>query len=150
MIRLLPYESETLVVTHGWDIVLKKLSDGLQEQPTRGRHHLTGWVRDDRFQVTLVTRRYNSFMPVATGRIDPTSGGCLIFLDYRLFPATRIYLIFWSLFLLLAGVFASYQYKNLLLWTASLAVIVLVNLVAWANFRLHLKTTRATLLRLLE
>lgn len=111
---------------------------------------LMGWVKDDHFQVTLRERRPNGFVPVAIGKIDPTSTGCLIFLVYRLMPSTRLYLGFWSLVIFLSGVILGIYYKNFLLWAASMAILIFINGTAWANFKLHRKPLHNALLKALE
>jgi hypothetical protein len=153
VINLLPQERETLIVAHGWDVVLKRLEMASTSQIVEGGNSqlvLAGWVKDDRFQLMLRQRRPNSFMPIVDGRIDPTSTGCLIFLDYKLMPVTRMYLILWSIIVFISGLFVSIYYYNFLLWLASAGIIGFINGIAWANFKLHRRPLHDVLFKLLE
>jgi len=152
VINLLPQERETLVVIHDWDVVLQRLVEACSPQLIEGGKTptaLTGWVKEDRFQLMLRQRRPNSFTPMAEGRIDPTSTGCLIFLDYKLMPATRMYLILWGVIVFVSGVFVAIYYNDVLLWLASIGIVGLINGIAWANFKLHLKPLHEVIFRLL-
>lgn len=142
MIKLLPNANETLIVVHDWDEVLRRLGSITASERLRTPQPekiLAGWIKDDRFQLLIRQRRPNSFIPLVEGRIDPTSTGCLIFLHYRLMPATRLYLILWTIIAFISGIFLAIYYNNVLLTAAALGLILLVYLIAWANFRLHQK-----------
>ena len=84
-------------------------------------------------------------MPVIIGEVESTSKGSIVFLRYRLFPATRLLLGFWSFILPLAFGFIAYHYSNINLLLGGLAFLALVHAVAWANFRLHVKTSQGIL-----
>lgn len=140
MITLLPQASETLIVAHEWDVVLQRLTE-VTSPPVLRRGDapgvLAGWLKDDRFQLAIRQRRPNSFMPIVDGKIDPTSSGCLIFLDYKLMPITRMYLLLWTGIALISGIFLSIHYKNIMVGLISLGIIALIHGIAWANFRIH-------------
>jgi hypothetical protein len=138
--QLLPQKKETMIVAHDWDVVLQRLMEVTTDQANyagRTPKKLAGWIKDDRFQLLMRQRRMNSFMPVVEGKIDPTSTGCLIFLHYRLMPATRMYLILWTIITFVSGIFLTIYYVNMLLGLASVAIIALIHWIAWANFRIH-------------
>jgi len=122
----------------------------IEEDAPQRYKPLMGWVKDRHFQVALRARRPNGFSPVATGRIENTSSGCLVFLDYQLMPSTRFYLSLWSLIALLSGIITAFHYKNLLLCLAALGILAFINGTAWANFHLHLKVLHNTLLKAME
>lgn len=139
---LLPEERETLVVSHDWDEVMLRInqivspeivSSGAQPGP------LTGWIKDDRFQLIIRQRRINSFVPMAEGTIAPTSNGCVIFLRYRLMPFTRLYLLLWSIIALVSGGFLAIYTSNIVIGLITLALIAAIHAVAWANFRIHMR-----------
>jgi hypothetical protein len=139
---LLPQKKETLIVAHDWDVVLQRLFDVTTDEVNyagRTPKVLAGWIKDDRFQLLIRQRRMNSFMPVVEGKIDPTSTGCLIFLHYRLMPVTRMYLILWTIITFVSGIFLSIYYLNILLGLASVGIIALIHVIAWANFKIHLR-----------
>src|SRR5688572_13595010 len=111
---------------------------------------LAGWIKDDRFQLLIRQRRPNSFMPVAEGKIDPTSTGCLIFIRYRLMPITRMYLSLWTVIAFISGIFLAIYYTNILLGLASLGIIALIHGIAWANFKIHLKPLHDIIFKVLS
>lgn len=152
MISLLPQKTKTLVLALPFDVVvylLEKATTPLEDAPQQYTS-LMGWVKGDHFQITSRARRPNAFVPIATGRIEPTSTGCIVFLDYRLLPPTRFYLVFWSVVILLSGTILAVYYSNFLLWLASVAILGFINGTAWANFKLHWKPLHNTLVRALE
>ena len=109
-----------------------------------------GRISEDHFQVTLRARRPNGFVPVATGKIERTSNGCLIFLNYTLMPSTRFYLLFCSLIILLMGALTAFYSKNIWLCFLAIMSVLLIHLIAWANFKLHRKPLHDMLLQVLE
>lgn len=131
-----------MVVAHDWDEVLLRINQIISPQviePGIQPKLLTGWVKDDRFQLIVRQRRINSFVPVAEGTIAPTSNGCVIFLRYRLMPFTRLYLLLWTAIALVSGGFLAVYSGNILIGLATLAIIGIIHAVAWANFRIHLR-----------
>lgn len=150
MIRLLPHKEETLVVAHEWDTVLERLAIELQKPVQPGLpSSLSGWIKEDQFGVTLKVQRFNAFMPLVSGRIEPTSKGCILFLRYSLLPANRFFLSFWTFFLILAGILLI-LFDDEMLGNACILMVFLIHAIAWANFKLHLKVTRTILLKCLE
>ena len=109
-----------------------------------------GRVGEDHFQLALRARRLNGFVPIATGKIEKTSSGCLIFLTYTLMPSTRFYLLFCSLIIMLCGALAAFVYKDVFLCLVATGAVVLIHVIAWANFKLHRKPLHNQLLEVLE
>jgi hypothetical protein len=152
VISLTPQKSKTLVLPLTAHEVLFRL-DAATNPPSKSPQKFTplmGQIGDDRFQVALRARRPNGFVPVATGKIERTSTGCLIFLTYTLMPSTRFYLLFWSVVILLSGLAAAFFYRNILFCLVAIASIALINGIAWANFKLHRKPLHNLLLEVLE
>lgn len=153
MIDFLPFNNETLVVAKEWPEVLNRLSNAtmpLNNNQINPDAVFYGWVKADRFRFSLKTRRPNSFIPLIAGTIEPTSAGCIIFLEYKFFPVTRMYLIFWSLFIILSGVVIAHQYSEVYLGFLSVALVLLINWIAWANFKLQKDLSRKALLKILQ
>lgn len=153
MIKLLPQETETLIVSHDWDVVLQRLENASTFDALaggKGLAPLTGWVKEDRFQLMLRQRRPNGFMPMVEGRIDPTSTGCLLFLNYKLMPMTRMYLVLWISIVFISGILLSVYYDNIFIGLAAAGIIAFMNLIAWANFKIHRKPLHEVIFRLLE
>lgn len=152
MITLTPQKTKTLVLPLTAHEVLFRL-DVATNPPSKSPHKFTplmGRVGEDRFQLALRARRPNGFVPIATGKIEKTSNGCLIFLTYTLMPSTRFYLMFCSLIIILCGGFAAFLYKNILPCLLAAAAVGIIHMIAWANFKLHRKPLHNQLLEVLE
>lgn len=146
MINLLPHQEETVVLAHEWDTVLARLSGEIGKPMKAGiPTTLSGWIKDDEFELTLKTRRFNAFMPLVKGRIEPTTKGCILFLNYSLLRANKLFLHFWTFFLIVSGILLI-VFEDELLGNACILLVIFIYGVAWANFKMHLKATRAILM----
>ena len=156
MTRFLPHATETLVVALGQEEVTDRLARATTQQfltqnEVRSNAILfTGHVQENSFRLSLKITRPNNFIPLVHGTVAPTSAGCIVFLTYSLFPTTRMFLSFWILFTILAGIFTAHQYNNLLTGFTAGAIAVAILLIAQANFRIQLKRTREALRRLMS
>ncbi len=68
-------------------------------------HKFNGVIHDKTFKISLVIDKADSFLPLITGKIETTPLGCILFLNYRLFPGSGFFLAFWSLVTLVLAVF---------------------------------------------
>ena len=151
MTSIYPHESETLVVALTREEIFLRLAKGIgNREVERGiPKTLQGWVNDDRFEMTVRLRRQQLFFPLIRGRVETSSKGSLIFITYSLFPGTRLLLSFWSIVLPLIAVGITAEYRNYWIPAIFGLFVVVIHIVARANFRLHLTTTRALLHNLL-
>ena len=151
MISIFPNEHETFVRAESRDELLSKLEREIQK-PFRGIRGvgLTGWIRGADFELTLQLRRHHLFMPVVTGSVEKTSKGAIIFLKYSLFAATRLLLLIWTVVLPVGGAIISYRSGNYGIISGALTFLVFLHVVAWSNFKLHVKTTQAVLHRVFD
>jgi hypothetical protein len=154
MLTLLPSHQETLVVALRGDEVLARLFTAIDNRVTkeeaRGQIFFNGGVTNDRFRISLRIWRPNNYVPVVNARIDPTSTGCLLFIDYALFPATKLFVIFWLLFILAASIVSGYHWKNIIYLMAGVGIAAVAWWFVWYNFRIQLKATREALLKILS
>jgi hypothetical protein len=150
VISFYPEHTETFVASDEQNVILGRFSQEIEKPSGPAGQNLTGRIIPFGFIVTIRLRRPHLFMPEVTGRIEQTSKGSIIFLKYDLFPATRLLLLFWTIVLPLAGIFISYQSKNYFLVAGSFALAILIHVVAWANFKLHVKTTQKILYRIFQ
>lgn len=151
---LLPNYQETFVLTQTQEVVTGKIkntttSKTLLQNKESANYKFTGWIKGDRFRISLKITRPNNYIPLTIGRIDSTSSGCLVFVNYTLFPITKMFLIFWSLFLIIAGIIASYQYQSVLYGGVSFLLLSIIHWITWSNFKIQLKTMRHALLEIL-
>jgi hypothetical protein len=153
VISLLPSDHETIVLPQTADSVFTKIywatSDRPFLQPDEQKLMFNGWVKESRFRISLRVQRANNYLPLVAGTIEPTSSGCILFVDYRLFPTTRLMLVLWTILLTLGSLVFSYQTKNVIYLAAGVAAIGFIHAVVWSNFKLQLDITRKTLYKLL-
>lgn len=152
---LLPHHYETFVLTQPAQTVVTKIASVstsrlLLQNQEGSQYVFTGWVREDRFRISMKVNRPNNYLPLVKGKIESTSSGSLLFLNYVLFPSTKMFLLSWNLFILLIGLIASYQYGNLIYGASAVSLVVLIFWIAWSNFKIQLKLTRQLLLDVLS
>lgn len=151
MISLLPSFEETVVLPRNIQDPYQRLAASTSNkpflQPDEEILLFAGWVRPDRFRISLRTRRPNYFLPLVIGRLEESSSGCILLLRYVLFPTTRILIQLWTVLVMLSSAMAGYSYHKPVLGLMGLVALVLVYLVAWANFRIQLRLTREAIQR---
>lgn len=151
---LLPGHYETFVLDQTQEQVIKKISavttSKVRFQNQKGaKYRFTGWVKENRFRIALKITKPNNYIPLILGKVDPTTNGCLIFVNYQLFPVTKMFLLFWSFFILLAGIISTYQYQSSFYAAVTTLVLGTIHWITWSNFKIQLRLTRKTLLEIL-
>lgn len=80
---------------------LKYLTKPYGEKPRRRkdyeRYRFTGKIEGDSFQLSRTVLEPNNFLCVADGKIEATSKGCFIQINYKTFKFTKILIWFWGL-----------------------------------------------------
>lgn len=152
MIQLLPSFHETLVLPRKAKDTISRLlvstSDKPFMQPDEAHLVFTGWVRQDRFRISLRSRRHNHFLPLVAGTIDGTNSGCLLSLTYRLFPLTRFLLMGWTCLLLMGGLAAVTVLDNLPVALVVVGILLVIHAVTRSNFTIQLRLTREAIHRI--
>lgn len=138
----LPVENETLVLPYSGDKVFERLRKAtrplepylplsVQEEDFR----FNGVIEVDEFRLSRKITRPNSFLPVITGKVAPTSKGCIVFLSYRLFSSTLLFIGFWSVLTLLISLYF-FLYEKLYTYGTIAVIIGVANyMIALLNFR---------------
>lgn len=153
MINLLPSHDETFVLPLNAEEVFTRLSKVTRNDLAAVQDKsilFSGWVKQDRFRISLKVNRPNNFLTLIKGRMESTSSGCLIFIDYQLFPTTRLFVSFWLFLSCLFSVAVGFQYSNFWYSLGGLAIAICIYLITWSNFNLQLTLARAELLKVLE
>ncbi|NJM24702.1 MAG: hypothetical protein HC859_03500 [Bacteroidia bacterium] len=156
MITLLPSARQTLVVALPWEETLSRLAGATRpsarsvKETDNPEAPFTGWVKANEFSVSISLQRPNSFVPLLTGKIERTTAGCIVFMRYRLFPTTQVYLVFWTVFSISIGTGIGHftQHYSYLLFGLGSALLILW--VSWANFKIQQRKTSEALTRLLS
>ena len=149
---MFPQVTETWVSAQGRDemvMALKRVTVSVDATVVVEKKYFTGWIENDRFRLSLYTHRPTPFIPIMHGMVESTSGGCVLFVRYSMVPATRIFLLFWTLFILAAGAIMYWQHvaRAYLVWI--FIILGFIHLIAFANFFLHVKHCRETLRKVL-
>ena len=148
-----PTEQETLVLPVSAREVVRRLQKATQPPSTQQLSVLAdpsaflfnGQVKKHSFRLSRKIARPNNFLPFIAGSIEPTSQGCLLFVRYRLFSMTILFLVFWSVvttgFALYLAVYEQlYHYAAL-----SVGVGVANYVIAVLNFRKQVVISRRLL-----
>jgi hypothetical protein len=120
------------------------------EQPNRvdPAKKFYGYVFNNHFQIALRNMRMFSFNPLVQGKIETAGNGSIVFLSLELFILTRVLLWFWSFFIVCTCFFLL---QLPIYWLAgNIAALLLLHLVARANFRQHIQPTVSEILNVLE
>lgn len=109
----LPVQNETLVVPYSADRVIQLIQEATEtlnpyvplSAQDAERVRFNGVVRRGEFRLSRKLNRPNSFLPIISGKIAPTSKGCIVFLSYKMFTASLLFIGFWSLITLLIALY---------------------------------------------
>jgi len=105
-----------------------------------------GHIGKDTFTIFLVLRRPENFSPLIKGKLLTASTGTILQISYKAFFSTKLFLIFWAVFMLLFSVFLCFEQRY---WHAFF--VFLLNLacygIALANFRRQVRICETLLLK---
>jgi hypothetical protein len=148
----LPNYRETLVLSLPGADVMARLRAAVSFSTPRDplEEPFWGWITEDRFRISLKIARPNAYLPVIKGVLEPTRNGSILFLQFQLLPTTRLFLVFWTLFIVLATVVVTFQYQNAWYLAGGLLLAAAVHAIVWGNFHLQRKISRARLLSILN
>ena len=149
MISLLPAFHETIVAPQAGATIYQALLGITSNKPflqaDEKNLYFNGWVKEDRFRISLRQQRANHYLPLVLGQIESTSSGSILLVDYKLVPTTRLLLTLWTIILTLGSITVSFQSKNILYLLGGAVIILLIHAIVWSNFKLQLKSTRDAL-----
>lgn len=164
--KLFPHQSSVFVSGYTADEIAHKLEaaikpakikeDALSEHwllPARSleqNYPFRGAIQEAGFRISRKVTYPESFMPIIDGRIESTSKGCILFIDYNLLKGTRFFMLVALVFSLFLGVFLLLAKHNLWYFLASLGFVGLGYGVAWLNFQQKVKICRDLLEGILE
>lgn len=109
-----------------------------------------GKVQEGKFTISKKVYYPQNYLPLITGEIEPTKGGCLVITHYSLFPGTKFLFYLWSFVMLtIALVFLLYR-PNFLYASLAIFFFALNYVVAVANFNMHVKDSKKLLQEVFE
>ncbi|PRY89697.1 hypothetical protein [Mongoliibacter ruber] len=153
----LPFQSEILVSSLKKEEVLLRLDKvtrnvnflDLEARKSDG-YKFNGVISPDAFRVSLVIDKADSFLPLIKGNIEDSGNGSILFLEYRLFPSSVFFLVFWSLVTLGLFFFFGLTAEKPLYALISLAIGLVNYLFAWSYFKKKTKISQQIFHRLLQ
>jgi hypothetical protein len=111
--NLLPYQHSILVLPFTAEQLAAKLRQKVKPFSEDEYHSrkpddvfaFNGWVKNDKFRLSRRIKHAENFLPLIAGRIEATSKGSIVFVSYRLFPATLFFMSFLCLGVMIAALF---------------------------------------------
>jgi len=110
-----------------------------------GKYFFNGYIKRGKFRISKVIKIPQNFLPLIVGKIESTSLGCIIFIHYRLFNSTILFMGLWiGICIFMAIVFAFVLGKTGYCILALLFAAINY-LVAIKNFSLQLRRSKEDL-----
>lgn len=113
-------------------------------------YKFNGILEEDRFSVSLIIDKGDSFLPLIKGKFETTPKGCILFLKYSLFPSSVFFLAFWTIVTILLTLFFGLVAKNL--WYALITFLLGLGnyLFAWSYFKRKTRISQGIFYKLLN
>ena len=156
----LPFRSETIVLPYeATEVrnrlikVIRPVSDKYQEKKEAIESYpylFNGVFENDQFTISKIIKQPENFLPLITGKVEATSVGCIIFLKYRMFFSTNMFLGFWSVVTFLMTLLFIIGYNNYLYATVCLGFGVVNYSIAIANFNVQVRQSKKLLNQVLS
>lgn len=150
---LFPYQERTLVSSFTKEEVIGKIASRtriLKEETLVDSPLFNGRFTNGQFRLSLFVRSSQNYLPLVNGKVEDTSLGSILFLELRLFPAAKLYLIFSSLMALLIGLTFLLIAGSILAGVVAFGLGVANYLLMAVNFRRKAKETISALEAILE
>lgn len=156
--KLFPCQSSVFVSGHTTEEIVHKLDAAIKPAkvkedvfsehwllPARSleqNYPFRGSVREANFRIAPKMSYPEYFMPMIEGKIESTSKGCILFVDYALLKGTRFFMSISLIFTFLIGLFFLLVERNLWYFLAALVTMGLGYGVTWLSFQQKVKICR--------
>lgn len=150
---LIPYDRLTWVSAYDRDTLCKKIATAVyrNNEALPDRLKFNGvMINESEFRLSQRVSHPNLFLPLLHCRIEPTSSGCLVFVECSLFFGTQAIVAAGLLFLLAAVLFFLFVQPDWLCALAALVAVVLFYLTVLANFHLQKQISLNLLRRVID
>lgn len=155
--NLLPHYTETLVSPLSREEVISQLNrvtvwvNYLDKRSQQNREYFfNGIIGQNGFKLSKSVSHGDTFLPLILGQIEDTPRGCIVFLEYKLFPGALFFLSFWTIILLATAIFYVLIAPNYLYAFIASGLAVINYLVALFFFNRQVKKSREIFLKLLN
>lgn len=136
----IPHDRLTWVSAYDKETLCKKIAASIyrKNEIRMSRHKFNGqMINDGEFRLSQWVSHPNLFLPILRCRIEPTSSGCLVFVECSLFFSTQVLMSAGLLFLFSAALFFLFVQRDWLYAAAMLIVISLFYLTVLGNYHLQ-------------
>ena len=151
---LWPAKSETLVLALSAGRIQNTLNKAIRVENSleidTDEKIFNGKVTGNHFELSLIIKRPENFLPIVHGNIEATSTGSIVFLNYTLFFSTRMFLFFWSVVTILLAFYLIVIPAQYIYAIISFGTGILNYAVAVANFNIQVKKTHEKILEVLS
>ncbi len=114
------------------------------------RYLFNGSVERGRFIISRKVDYPNNYIPLITGWVEDSTRGCILFLKYRLFFSSLIFLIFWSVVCILLSLFLFFMAGETTYALIALAAGATNYVVTLMNFHKQYSLSRKLLLKAID
>lgn len=127
-----------------------KLVDRKSEDEDSDDFLFNGIWNDEEFSVSIKVRVSNNFIPIIHGKYMPADDGILLKLSYRLFPATKRLLAFWTILTILITLFFIGIHQAWLYGAISFGFCLVNYVLSIENFKSQLRKSKRRLEQMLS
>ena len=153
--NLLPMQNETIVSSLKAREVIQQIQN-VTAPPTRDKKELDtntqfiGFIDQMTFRLSMKLKVPENFSPIIYGRVDETSLGSIVYIRFRLFFSSQLFLVFWSSICLLAFLLFFFLFKEPLYASLALLVGILNYSISVINFKRKSRESLTALLYVLK
>ena len=150
--NFIPFISETLVLEGECAETAERIDDNTRQRGDgieEGNRHFRGTVDESGFNISLDIREHANFIPLISGKLENTSSGCLLFLNYQMLWGSKIMVGFWSLMAILFALFFLYIHNEPLYGWIALTIGVANYIITLWSFNRMVKRSRSQFLKVL-
>lgn len=152
---LFPYRKETMVLPIPLDealIHLSKVTRPVSRSVKKGETQFlfNGSIDKDRFTISRRVDYPNNYIPLIKAFTGDSTRGCILFLEYRLFFSSFMFLVFWSIISVLLGLFLLFYAHEINYAMVAWGAGILNYVVTLMNFKKQYIISRKLLLEALE
>jgi hypothetical protein len=153
---LWPFQNRTLVLSCTADEGLRRLRSAAFEMDKKEFNpkeklapedeiEFNGWFSDYNFRVSKRITHPDNFLPLVDGRLEPTSNGSILFVNFKLFFGSLVMVMLWTILSILLSIFFIFVYKHTVYASIAVVVGLVQYIVVMLNFNRQVVRTWITL-----
>lgn len=151
--RLLPLYQKTIVLPineqeTAWrleQVIRPLIKDVEYAEEAEASFLFNGWIKENQFRISRKIRHPETFLPIIIGRIEGTSVGSILFIQYRLFFSAAMFLIFWTIVCLLMSLFFLILHQEYIYAAVAFGLGLSNYIIATKNFHIQVRDSQKTL-----